>query len=138
MLARREHSRQELQQKLTVRGYADSEITAVLDELANAGLQSDTRYAEAYVNQRTEKGYGPLYIIQALRSRGVDAAVTDQFLDLNDPDWSRRAADVLARRFGVVDRRDRKAYARALRFMQQRGFSAAHVRHALDDDFYEE
>lgn len=135
MLARREHSRQELQHKLIVRGFTSDAVTRVVEQLSTAGLQSDARYTEAYVNERTNSGYGPLYIARALRSRGIDAPLIARFLDPNDPDWTRRAAALLNKRFGLVAEADRQTQAKAARFLQQRGFSGEQIRRVLSDTY---
>lgn len=131
LLARREHSRDELAQKLTARGFGVDLVEAVIDELAAENLQSDDRYTEAYINERTGKGYGPLHMRQVLRSRGVDDHLIEQYLDPNDPEWTRLAAEVKSRRFGVIEPGDRRTYAKAVRFLQQRGFSGEQIRRAL-------
>lgn len=131
LLARREHSREELQHKLTARGFAVDLVEVVLDDLAAENLQSDDRYTEAYINERTGRGYGPIYIKQALRNRGVDDHLINQYLDPNDPEWTRLAAEVKQRRFGVIESGDRRTYAKAVRFLQQRGFSGEQIRRAL-------
>ena len=131
LLARREHSREELQHKLTVRGFAVDLVEAVLDDLAAENLQSDDRYTEAYINERTGRGYGPLYIRQALRNRGVDDHLINQYLDPNDPEWTRLASEVSNRRFGTIESGDRRTYAKAVRFLQQRGFSGEQIHRAL-------
>lgn len=105
----------------------------MIEQLSAAGLQSDARYTEAYVNERTNRGYGPLYITRALRSRGIDDPLIARFLDPNDPEWARRAASLLNRRFGPLADADRKTQAKAARFLQQRGFSGEQVRRVLSD-----
>lgn len=107
----------------------------MLEQLAAAGLQSDARYTEAYVNERINKGFGPLYITRALRSRGIDDPLIGRFLDPNAPDWARRAAALVARRFGAVAEADRQVQAKAGRFLQQRGFSGEQIRRVLSDSY---
>ena len=51
-LARRDHSRAELARKLSAHGDAD-EIEAVIERMGELGLQSDTRYAEAFVRGKS-------------------------------------------------------------------------------------
>ena len=131
LLARREHSRDELQRKLTTRGFGVDLVEAVIDDLAAENLQSDERFTEAYVTERSGKGYGPLRIKQVLRSRGIDDHLIDQYLDPNDPEWTRLAEEVSSKRFGSIEPGDRQTYAKAVRFLQQRGFSGEQVRHAL-------
>lgn len=131
LLARREHSRDELQRKLTTRGFGEDLVAAVIDDLAAENLQNDARFTEAYVTERSGKGYGPLRIKQVLRSRGIDDHLIDEYLDPNDPEWTRLAEEVSSKRFGSIELGDRQAYAKAVRFLQQRGFSGEQVRRAL-------
>lgn len=133
LLARREHSRQELQQKLTSRGFDDQLVAEAVAGLARENLQSDERFTEAYINERSGKGFGPLAIRQVLRTRGIDDHLVDAYLDPNDPEWTQLAAAVLERRFGVIESGDRQTCARAARFLHQRGFSGEQVRRALRD-----
>lgn len=80
LLARREHSTLELQQKLQLRGYENREIIPVLESLQQKGWLSDTRYAATYTQYRMEKGYGPLRIMQELRHKGIPAIIAEEAL----------------------------------------------------------
>ena len=71
LLARREHSEQELQQKLQARGYGPEAVGEVLVGLKTAGMQDDVRYTEAYIRSRVAKGYGPVRISRELYERGI-------------------------------------------------------------------
>ena len=62
LLARREHSRLELRQKLVQRGFPSDRIEPVLDQLVEERLLDENRYAELYACARADKGYGPLRI----------------------------------------------------------------------------
>ena len=77
MLASREHSRRELLEKLTRKSsdVPSDCIEQVLDALAEQGLQCDVRYAESLIRSRINRGYGPYYIRQELRSKGVAESV---------------------------------------------------------------
>jgi regulatory protein len=100
----------------------------VLERLAAGGLQSDERYAEAYLSARVERGYGPERIRAELRERGVcDEIIRHCLDDRGEVDWVERLAAVRRRRFGAdlpTDPRDR---ARQSRFLLQRGFSPAEI-----------
>ncbi|MCC6197229.1 MAG: regulatory protein RecX, partial [Burkholderiales bacterium] len=72
MLARRDHSRAELAQRLRRRGVAEDEAERALDDLAAAGYLSDARYAQAIVAQRQGR-YGKRAIVHALKERGIGA-----------------------------------------------------------------
>ena len=53
LLANREHTKFELQRKLSAKGFAAFEIYEVMEELAQQGLQSNQRFLESYVNSNT-------------------------------------------------------------------------------------
>ena len=60
LLARREHSQRELRTKLE-RRFPPEQVDETLQTLAAEGLQSDSRFAEAYVRQRSQRGYGVFF-----------------------------------------------------------------------------
>ena len=133
LLARREHTLAELQQKLTARDY-DTEIVAeVVEQLANEGLVSDERFTEAFVRYRANNGYGPQRIQSELRQRGVDAKMQAAYLDQRDPQWFERIEEVRCKRFGEALPEDFKERARQARFLQYRGFTSEQIREVLDD-----
>ena len=69
-LARRDHSRAELARKLAAHGSAD-EIEAVIARMGELGLQSDTRYAEAFVRVKATR-FGAARLRNELSRRGVE------------------------------------------------------------------
>lgn len=133
LLARREHSRLELRQKLLARGYEDPELESLLTDLATERLQSDTRFTEAYVYSRISKGFGPLRIQAELRERGIDDELVHRFLDRDSGDWFEHARQQWQKRFGKAPK-DFKERARQARFLQGRGFSPQVIRSVLNED----
>jgi regulatory protein len=127
LLARREHSVKELVAKLASRGVGAELIEPVLRRLINERLQSDERYAEVYLRQRSAKGYGPVRIRVELQERGVDEAVIStqfrQAEDEDEVDWFALAAEAYAKKFGGRPIADIKERAKRVRFLQYRGFS---------------
>lgn len=130
VLAVREHSRAELLRKLLAHGWAADSVHGVLDRLATDGLQSDRRYTEQYVAERTARGFGPLRIRAELRQRGVADALVATYLDA-DVDWPARLAQVAAHKFGLAPCADRREWGRRARFLEQRGFPAAMIHRLL-------
>ncbi|MBD3646415.1 MAG: regulatory protein RecX [Pseudomonadales bacterium] len=127
-LARREHSRRELLEKLKARFDAGPElIQQEVDRLREEGLQSDARLAEALVQARVNRGQGPLKIRAELRGKGVDDDVIEVALDECMVDWTELVAEVARKRFGDRPPADAKARAKRIRFLQQRGFSFDHI-----------
>ncbi len=106
----------------------------MLAELAQAGLQSDARYVEAYVRSRRAKGFGPLRIVSELRSRGVPATAFDAVVDATSPAWEACAAAALRKRFGASAPADARERARQARFLEQRGYSTGQIRRALQGE----
>ena len=51
-LSRREHATHELFQKLLAKGYEADDVSAALERLAEQNLLSDSRFTEAFINQR--------------------------------------------------------------------------------------
>jgi len=130
-LARREHSRAELHQKLA--SPENSEVLEqVLDRLQEQDLQSDLRFAEAYCRSRIARGYGWLQIAQGLRAKGVGGELRDEVRGNLDVDWFALAVDAAVKRFGHQPCADNREKARRIRFLQYRGFNGDQVRYALD------
>ncbi|WP_417250993.1 recombination regulator RecX [Castellaniella sp.] len=137
-LSRREHSRLELQRKLSAYSDDPTEIQAVLDELEHQHWQSDARYARAYAH-RTAARQGARRIMGALRQQGLsDTQLADiqENLQATEP---QRAQEVWQRKFGALPA-DARDYARQYRFLAGRGFSSGVISRLLsgrgiDDDF---
>lgn len=138
LLARREHSSRELSTKLHSRGYGAELVEAVLERLVAERLQSDERYAEVYLRQRSDKGYGPERIRAELRERGIDdaliAARFRQAEEEGEIDWYALAAAAYAKKFGSRPIEDIKERAKRQRFMQYRGFSHEQIAAAIAQD----
>lgn len=130
LLSRREHAAAELQFKLTRRGLSDDAAGEVVDAMAQAGWQSDERYAEMLVRNRVAQGYGPLRITHELEAVGVDRAGVAAALAAADCDWSVLCAEVYRRRFRQAPQ-SAQDWQKAWRFLASRGFSAEQVRSVL-------
>ncbi|WP_346795628.1 regulatory protein RecX [Halomonas sp. Bachu 37] len=134
LLARREYSRAELEQRLGAKGHPGDEIDACLDELVDKGLQSDTRFAESFVRSRVARGQGPIRIRTELFQRGISQSLAQDAIaeveEREGVDWFDLAATTLARRFSTPGDSPRE-YARRQRFLASRGFDFDQIRHAL-------
>jgi regulatory protein len=119
-LARREHSRHELQTKLRVYmaqqqrtqqlqahtrdedDHADEVLQAVLNDLENANWLSDSRTAEAVVYSRQQRGLGIRRITQDLKRKGLDSTtITTATADLQHTE-AQRALALLQKRKGSL------------------------------------
>lgn len=132
LLARREHSRRELKQKLG-RGADGELVDLVVDALAEEGLQSDARCAEMIVYARVERGHGPLRIRSDLRDAGIDGETVDLLLEAEDDHWEARLRKLVDRRYGGEAPEDAREWSRRARFLASRGFPEGLVRRVLGD-----
>lgn len=135
LLSRREHSRQELIQKLVTRGFDAEAAENAVHYMTERGWQDDGRYAEARARSRMLGGHGPLRIRAELRQHGVAEAEVELALDACEVDWQALAAEELQRRFGTDKADTRKEIARRGAFLQRRGFDLDAIRYALAADF---
>ena len=126
-LARREHSQQELRQKLNARNDDAEAVEAVLLQLGDERLQSDERFTASYVNHRFNAGIGPLKIRYELRQRGVDDLLVDSFLEPLADEWEQLMRQQRVRKFGEILPDDYAARMKQARFLQNRGFSPESV-----------
>lgn len=128
LLARREHSANELARKLREKGAPEDQIDSILLALKQNGYQSDTRFAESYVRHRVEAGFGPVRIRAELLQRGVESALIDQSLNQPLEFWQNQLKGLWQRRFHGKLPQNQQEYGRQVRFLLQRGFMAEQVR----------
>ena len=134
LLARREHSRRELEHKLAARGFTEERVAATLDALEESGELQSTRFTASFIRARAAKGQGPVRIRAELAERGIDRAQADELLRAADMDWAALAASVRDKRFGAQRPADFKDRARQARFLEYRGFESAQIGSALDGE----
>ena len=132
LLARREHSRWEIQQKLIKKGAGDL-LDSVLDHLEQDGLLSDQRYCEARVRYRINKGFGPLKIRAELLQRGVSSELISACLHNDDDRWLAVISQLIERKYTKKVSVDPRLKAVQQRFLQQRGFTFSQIRRALSE-----
>ncbi|MDO9476017.1 MAG: regulatory protein RecX [Pseudohongiella sp.] len=149
LLARREHTRQELFLKLRTRLCADgpaasaqsnndgeslntltnaeSLLDQVLDKLEADGLLSDARFVESFLNSRKHKGYGPLYIRHQLRIKNVDEVGLATVSEVEEAQWLDALQTLIKKRLsaGEFPKRGSKDYLKLQRFVLSRGYSVA-------------
>jgi regulatory protein len=119
-LARREHSRAELERKLAPHTESQQLLVGLLGELEGRKLLSNHRFAEMRAHVLSRK-YGTAKIHQDLRARGVSDEIAQQASQgLNDLE---RAKGILARKYKSAAT-TREEWAKRARFLQGRGFSS--------------
>lgn len=132
LLARREHSRQELVRKLAGRSDSPERLERVLDQLVERGYQSDQRCAEMLVRHRSLQGWGPRKIRQDLQQKGIASELCSQVLEAAEVDWFALALEQAHKKYGTTRAADYKERAKRTRFLVGRGFSYDEVSYALE------
>lgn len=128
LLARREHSRAELKQKLASGAASEEQLDQLLDTLQNQHLLSDQRYAVQRVAARANR-YGNARLKHELRASGVaEDALTTALADSGNE--ATRCREVWHKKFGTRPE-TRAEDARQRRFLQMRGFSPDSIRQIL-------
>lgn len=143
LLAMREHSVLELEQKLEQKfgnaAVSENEenidcfkhIVKVIEKLTAEGLQSDSRFTEAFIAMRQRQGKGPLLIRMELKERGINNDIIAARMNASDEIWNQIATKVYIKKFGNQTEFDSKQRFKQMRFLTARGFSVMNIQSAL-------
>jgi regulatory protein len=121
-LAQREHSRFELEQKLSAVSDNSALIEDILTEYEEKNWLNDARFARLYLQYRAKKYYGPRKISYELDQRGISKALIDEVFKHCELNWDELAEAAQQRKFGCaaatswIDRGKQKQY------LYQRGY----------------
>jgi len=130
-LARREYGHTELVRKLADKGFDRDAAAEAVGRLTEDGLQSDTRFTEAFVQSRINQGKGPVRIRLDLGQKGISDSTIEIALEEAGPDWRALAREQRVKKFGRDLPSDFKEKARQMRFLQYRGFEQDHIQSAF-------
>ncbi|WP_246212110.1 regulatory protein RecX [Usitatibacter palustris] len=120
LLARREHSREELRRKLARDVEAQGEVEALLDDLSARGWLSDVRFAELTARAKASR-FGPLKLAHYLKSRGIADEAIVAGVQAAGADGRAQVAVVWRTRFKAAPN-DEREKLKHVRFLQGRGF----------------
>lgn len=139
LLARRRHTRRELERKLGQRGIDADTIASVVAACERLGYVNDDDTARAYIGELSGKGYGRRHIRQAMHQKGfapevIETGLTRRYPPADEVDAAVRAAEKKYRQLG---RRDsgRTLRDKVYRFLYTRGFTAEAVGAAMAEVF---
>jgi regulatory protein len=135
LLARRDHFRAELREKLCRKDFERAEIETALERLDELGLLDDEALAVRFVEFRSvDRGWGPRRLVAELRRRGVDAGLADRVAVIDDETHDRALATAVRR----VERRAKQGWwrlperrARLVQSLVGRGFSTDTAHRAI-------
>jgi regulatory protein len=133
LLALRDHSRQELRQKIIAKDFLPTEVDEVLEHLAGKGYLDDARYARrlaAYLGR--ERLLGPRRIVQKLIQKGLSPDLVDEAVTTGEGDFpaSERLRRLLQKKLGnrIPGDLSSEEMKKLGRFFFQRGFSWSDIR----------
>lgn len=120
LLARREHSREELRRKLAAHAEEGEDVTVLLDDLAAKGWLSDARFAEHAARAKARR-FGPLKVAHFLKSRGIADEIISAGVRAAGVDGAASIEAIWRSRFRELPC-DEREKGRQVRFLQGRGF----------------
>jgi regulatory protein len=119
LLARREHTREELERKLSPHAGSSDDVQTLLAGLKQKNQLSEERFAEERARRLSRK-YGAARIRQDLKSKGVSEELIDRVSSEGELE---RARAILERKYREPAA-TREEKAKRMRFLQSRGFSS--------------
>ena len=129
LLARREHSREEMRQRLAGEEVDAAELDALLDEFERSGWLSEQRMAEQMV-RGAQGRYGSRQVLDRLRRKGIDGEPLARAAEALRGQELESARAVWRKRFGrppaTLQEKGRQA-----RFLAGRGFTAEVIARVL-------
>jgi regulatory protein len=135
ILANRDHSQYELQQKLKQRGFASPIIDEVMEKCERFGYIDDHRTARIYILQLKRKCFGRRYVRQALKKKRLMGAAIEKILVKNYPgeDEYVHAGRLLEKKVKTFAREadQKKRSDKIYRFLYSRGFNPSVIRNLV-------
>ena len=126
LLALREHTRAELEQKLARHDPDPDELMQALDDLQAKGFISEARVVESVLHTRASR-LGAQRVRGELQHKGVSAEAVAAAMDRLRETEEVRAREVWRKKFGAPAT-DAQERAKQIRFLIARGFAAEVVR----------
>ena len=121
-LSRREHSYKELIIKLKDRVDSRDKLIDELDRVRKEGLQSDKRFSETYIRERSIKGFGPNKISNELLYKGVDESLISSLLENNEINWAQCLKKAYIKKIKSINISSINDKEKLISFLQKRGF----------------
>ncbi len=134
MLAGRELSAFDLEQKLLRKGYCAEKAGEAVRWAQKQGYQSDARFARLYAEYAfLQKHFGPNRVIFELRRRRIDESVIDAAVKEHyDPSLQKSELFALAQKRLMGDGSE-KSRARVIRYLIGKGHSVEEARRAVEE-----
>jgi len=120
LLARREHTCQELEGKLSPHAGSSEDLENLISGLKQKNQLSEERFAEERARRLSRK-YGAARIRQDLKAKGVSEELISRFSSSENE--MQKAKEILERKYRAPAA-TREEKAKRMRFLQSRGFSS--------------
>jgi regulatory protein len=128
-LARREHSRLELEKKLAPHAPHPEQLARLLDDLEQCGALSSARMVEHVIHVRKSR-FGSQRIVRELREKGIaENLIAAQLPNIREAEQL-NAYEVWRKKFGAMPM-NAKELGRQIRFMRSRGFAPETISRVL-------
>lgn len=135
-LARREHSRLELERKLAPHAKTSEDLSLVLDTLEQHGYLSALRMVEQVIHVRKNK-FGSRRIVHELREKGIaENLIAAALPNIREAEQD-SAREVWRKKFDAMPA-NAKELGRQMRFLMGRGFTPEVIRQVLRQSDKEE
>lgn len=125
LLARREYSYGELEQKLLPQAETETLLYSALDWVVEMGLQSDERFTEMFIRSKALSGYGPVRIRMELKQKHIlEDLIVLGFENLEaELDWQSEVLRLIEKKSKNLDLTNLKEKNKVMGFLQRRGFT---------------
>lgn len=133
LLAQRDHSEMELRRKLAAQDVSEADVEQSIAYCYEYHWLDDNRFAELYVAQRSQKGYGAQRIQQELIMKGISRTLIREVLLESGVDWESLARKTAHKRFGAVLPSGWQERAKVQRFLLYRGFFQEEIQSVFSD-----
>lgn len=135
ILGVRDHSKHELSEKLSTRGYEPDEVAEVIARLVELDYLSDERFAKLLM--RSHPSLGRRGLVAKMKKHHIDESIWSQLVEAVDFEEERARALALGLRhtkLEAVASQDRARWQRKLGgYLSRRGFSMEVIRSVFDD-----
>ena len=132
-LSIREHSKLELINKLSKKGFELNDINESIHEFSLKNIQSDTRFTEEFLRSRVKKNKGPRLISSELSSRGIsESIITSKIAEISVDTWQNHAHKALIKKLKDTNlsiKDEDKIYS----FLIGRGFDYKMIKYVINE-----
>ena len=131
LLAMREHTKNELKDKLEKKGYKEDDVIEAVSRLEREGYISEERFAEVFIRSRLKKSpEGKSVLLYRLMEKGCPRNIAS--CTLEEAWGSRLWLEPLRKEIETLERKKGEEYASAK--MRQKGFSYSEIREAKESN----